>query len=81
MTTADNIELTISLRADLAHTIKRYAEEEDKTPEQFIVETLWALRAERANQHLAMIHEGWQLRMLRLGLFSEEDLFRYLESP
>lgn len=80
MQDTDKVEVTISLRADLIHTIKKYAEGEEKTPEDFIVDTLWALRKKRSEDLLAKIHEGWHLRMMRLGLFSEEDLFRYLES-
>ena len=81
MTTADNVELTISLRADLAHTIEKLAEAEGKTMDEFVAKVLREARAADFDNRLAMIHEGWQLRMLRLGLFSEEDLFRYLESP
>ena len=80
MINTDNVELTISLRHDLAHTIKAYATKEGKTPEEFVVDALWELRKERGRQLLATIHEGWHLRMMRLGLFSEDDLFRYLES-
>ena len=81
MTTADNIELTISLQADLAHTIEKLAEAEGKTMDEFVAKVLREARAADFDNRLAKIHEGWQLRMLRLGLFSEEDLFRYLESP
>ena len=80
MMNTDNVGLTISLRHDLAHTIKCYADDEGKTPEAFIVSTLRELKKQRALQDLAEIHEGWHLRMMRLGLFSEDDLFRYLES-
>ena len=80
MINTDNVELTISLRHDLAHSIKTYAAKEGKTPEEFIVSALWELRKERSSQLLAKIHDGWHLRMMRLGLFSEDDLFRYLES-
>lgn len=80
MITTENTELLISLPASLAHTIKAYAAKDDKTPEEFIVDTLWELRKERSKKQLAEIQKGWHLRMMRLGLFSEEDLFRYLES-
>ena len=80
MINTDNVEMTISLRHDLAHTIKAYAAKEGKTPEEFIVAALWELRTKRGHELLAKIHEGWHLRMMKLGLFSEDDLFRYLES-
>jgi hypothetical protein len=76
----DNTEVTLSLRADLLSSIKHCAEKEGKKPEEFMVEGLWKLRQERGEELLAQIHEGWHLRMMRLGLFSEDDLFRYLES-
>ena len=80
MTTTDNVQLTISLRADLAHTIKRYAEREGKTMDEFIVNTLWALRAERGKEHLKKIQSYGSKRAEALGIYTEEDLFRYLES-
>ena len=44
MINTDDVELTISLRHDLAHTIKRVCREgRGKTPEEFIVsDILWA---------------------------------------
>ena len=80
MINTDNVELTISLRHDLAHSIKAYAAKEGKMPEQFIVDALWALRAERGMKQLRKIQEYGQQRAEALGIFTEEDLFRYLES-
>ena len=80
MINTDNVELTISLRHDLAHTIKCYAQDEGKTPEEFIVDALWALRAERAGKELKRIQEYGRERAEALGIYTEEDLFRYLES-
>ena len=80
MINTDDVELTISLRHDLAHTIKRYAEDEDKTPEEFIVSALWQLRKERGMRELRKIQEYGRQRAEALGIYTEEDLFRYLES-
>ena len=80
MINTDDVELTISLRHDLAHTIKRYAEDEGKTPEEFIVSALWQLRKERGMKLLRKIQETGQRRAEALGIFTEEDLFQYLES-
>ncbi len=74
------VSVSLSLPANLAHTIEQLAENDGKTLDKFIVDALWQLRAERARNDLAKIHEGWHLRMMRLGLFSEADLWRYLES-
>lgn len=79
MINTDDVELTISLRHDLAHTIKAYAEKEGKTPEQFIVDILWAMRAERGMKQLRKIQEYGQQRAEALGLYSEDDVFRYLQ--
>ena len=80
MTTTENVQLTISLRSDLAHSIKRYAEREGKTPEEFIVEALWKVREERARKDLKRIQRYGSKRAEALGLYTEEDVFRYLES-
>ena len=80
MINTDNVELTISLRHDLAHTIKAYAEKEGITSEEFIVDALWALRVERGMKLLRKIQETGRCRAEALGIFTEEDLFRYLES-
>ena len=80
MINTDDVELTISLRHDLAHTIKRYAEDEGKTPEEFIVSALWQLRKERGMRELRKIQEYGRQRAEALGIYTEEDLFRYLES-
>lgn len=80
MINTDDVELTISLRHDLAHTIKAYAAKEGKTPEEFIVDALWALRAERGGKELKRIQEYGRERAEALGLYTEEDVFRYLES-
>ena len=80
MINTDNVELTISLRHDLAHTIKAYAAKEGKTPEQFIVSVLRELRKERGMKDLKRIQSYWSKRADELGIQTEEELFRYLES-
>lgn len=80
MINTDDVKLTISLRHSLAHTIKRYAEDEGKTPEEFIVSALWQLRKERGMRELRKIQEYGRQRAEALGIYTEEDLFRYLES-
>lgn len=80
MINTDDVELTISLRHDLAHTIKAYATKEGKTPEEFIVSALWELRKERGMRDLKRIQDYWSKRADELGIQTEEDLFRYLES-
>ena len=80
MINTDNVELTISLRHDLAHTIKCYADDEGKTLEEFIVSELWQLRKERGMRDLKRIQSYWSQRAEELGIYTEEDLFRYLES-
>ena len=80
MINTDDVQLTISLRHDLAHTIKAYAAKEGKTPEEFIVATLWELRKERGMKQLRNIQEIGQRRSEALGIFTEEDLLEYLET-
>lgn len=80
MMNTDNVELTISLRHDLAHTIKCYADDEGKTLEEFIISALWQLRKERGMRDLKRIQSYWSQRAEELGIYTEEDLFRYLES-
>ena len=79
MINTDDVELTISLRHDLAHTIKAYAAKEGKTPEEFIVAALWELRKERGMRDLKRIQSYWSQRAEELGIQTEEDLLRYLE--
>jgi hypothetical protein len=78
--TTENVELTISLCADLAHTIKAYAAKEGKTPEEFVVSALWELRKGRGMRDLKRIQSYWSQRAEELGVHTEEDLIRYLES-
>lgn len=80
MLNTDDVELTISLRRDLAHSIKAYAAREGQTPEEFVVSALWELRKERGTKLLRKIQETGQRKAEELGIFSEADLFRYLES-
>ena len=80
MTTSENMELTICLQADLAHTIKAYAAKEGQTPEEFIVSALWKLHKERGLADLREIQKYGKARAEALGIHNEEDLFRYLES-
>ena len=80
MINTDDVELTISLRHDLAHTLKCLAQDEGKTLEEFVVDTLWTLRAERGMKQLRKIQEIGQRRAEALGIFTEEDLLEYLES-
>lgn len=80
MLNTDDVELTISLRHDLAHSIKAYAAREDQTPEEFVVSALWELRKERGLADLREIQKYGKARAAALGIYSEEDLFRYLES-
>ena len=80
MRDTDNVEVTISLRTDLMHSIKKYAESEGATPEEFIVDTLWALRKKRGMEELKRIQSYGRKRAEALGICTEEDLTRYLES-
>lgn len=80
MTTSENVEMTICLGADLAHTIKAYAARESQTPEEFIVSALTELRKERALQELRRIQAYGSKQAEALGIYNEDDLFRYLES-
>ena len=72
--------ITISLPMDLADAVERMAEHEGETLDEFVAKALKDARKAEFDRSLAKIHEGWHLRMMRLGLFSEEDLLRYLES-
>ena len=80
MRDTDKVEVTISLRADLMHSIKEYAEGEEKTPEDFIVDTLWELRKKRGTDELRHIQSYGSKHAEALGMYTEEELFRYLES-
>ncbi len=75
-----NTELTISLGPNLAHAIKAYAAKEGTTPEDFIVSALRELKKQRALQELKQIQDYGRLQAEALGIYSEDDLFRYLES-
>ena len=72
--------VAISLPVDLADAVARMAERDGKTLDDFIANALRDTRKADFDAQLDKIHEGWHLRMMRLGLFSEEDIFRYLES-
>ena len=80
MTTSENVEMTICLGADLAHTIEAYAAKDGQTPEEFVVSALAELRKERGLADLREIQEYGKARAEGLGIHSEDDLFRYLES-
>ncbi|MDE2786487.1 MAG: hypothetical protein OXL37_07470 [Chloroflexota bacterium] len=82
MTTTTNTikTIAISLPADLADAVARMAERDGKTLDDFVANSLRDACKADFDAQLAKIHEGWHLRMMRLGLFSEEDIFRYLES-
>ena len=81
MTTTNTAKtIVISLPVDLADAVARMAERDGKTLDDFVANTLRDARNADFDAQLAKIHEGWHLRMMRLGLFSEEDIFRYLES-
>lgn len=80
MVDIENTELTISLRADVAHAIKAYAAQEGKTTEDFIAATLLELKKERALRELREIQEYGRQQAEALGIHTEEELFRYLES-
>ena len=72
--------IAISLPADLADAVAMMAERDGLTLDDFVAKALQDARNADFDAQLARIHEGWHLRMMRLGLFSEEDIFRYLES-
>ena len=72
--------IAISLPADLAGAVARIAERDGLTVDDFVAKALQDARNADFDAQLAKIREGWHLRMMRLGLFSEEDIFRYLES-
>ena len=81
MTTTNTAKtIAISLPVDLADAVTRMAERDGKTLDDFIANALRDARKADFDAQLAKIHEGWHLRMMKLGLFSEEDIFRYLES-
>ncbi len=72
--------ITVSLPTELADAAARMAEQDGETLDEFVAKVLREARKADFDKRLAKIHEGWHLRMMRLGLFSEEDIFRYLES-
>ena len=72
--------VAISLPADLADAVAKMAERDGRTLDDFVIEALRDARKADFDAQLDKIHEGWHLRMMRLGLFSENDIFRYLES-
>lgn len=81
MTTTDTEKtIAISLPVDLADAVTRMAERDGKTLDDFVANALRDARKADFDAQLDKIREGWHLRMMRLGLFSEEDIFRYLES-
>lgn len=80
MTNADNVEMTICLSVGLAQSIKAYAQDVGKTPEEFIASALAELRKSHALQELRRIQAYGSKRAEALGIHNEEDLFRYLES-
>ena len=72
--------ITVSLPIELADAAERMAEQDGETLDEFVAKVLREARKADFDTRLGKIHEGWHLRMMRLGLFSEEDIFRYLES-
>ncbi len=84
MTTIKNVEqtvtITISLPTALAHTIERQAKRSGTTVADLAVTMLWEAWSERARKDLEQIQEYGKSRAEALGIYTEEDLFRYLES-
>ena len=72
--------ISISLPADLAGAVTMMAERDGLTMDDFVAKALQDARNADFDAQLAKIREGWHLRMMRLGLFGEEDIFTYLES-
>jgi hypothetical protein len=72
--------ITVSLPIDLADAAEKMAKRDGTTLDAFVANALRDARKAEFDNRLAKIHEGWHLRMMRLGLFSEEDIFRYLDS-
>ncbi len=72
--------ITISLPADLADAAKRMADQDGDTLDEFVANALRHARKERALKELKKIQEYGRQRAEDLGIYTEEDLFRYLES-
>ena len=72
--------ITISLPTDLADAAQRMADQAGETLGEFIANALREARKERAMKELREIQSYWSQRAEELGIHSEEDLIRHLES-
>lgn len=72
--------ITISLPTDLADAAQRMADQDGETLNDFIANALRDARKERALQELRQIQDYGRRRAEALGIYSEDDLFRYLDS-
>ena len=72
--------ITISLPTDLANEAQRMADLDGETLDTFIANTLREARKKRAMKELREIQGYWSQRAAELGIHTEEDLIRHLES-
>ena len=72
--------ITISLPTALAEEAQRIADQHGETLDEFIANALRDARKERAMKELREIQEYGRQRAEALGIYTEQDLFRYLES-
>ena len=72
--------ITISLPTDLADEAQRLADQHGETLDAFIANALRDARKERAMKELREIQAYWSQQAEELGIHTEEDLIRHLES-
>ena len=72
--------ITISLPTDLADAAQRMADQDGETLDKFIANALRDARKERAMKDLREMQDYGRQKAEALGIYSEEDLFRYLKS-
>ena len=75
---ATAVKKTISLPADLAREVERFARAEGKTLSAVIQDALRGARIERRRQELRGVQGYWARKAREKGILSERDLERYL---
>ncbi len=74
------VKKTISLPPDLARDAEAMAKAEGKTLSAIVQEALREARARRLQREFGALQNFWSERAKALGILTEEDLERHLQS-
>lgn len=80
MNVSTAVKKTISLPPDLAREAEAMAKSEGKTLSAIIQEALREARARRLQGEFGLLQGFWSERAKALGILTEEDLDRHLQS-